>query len=273
MSYTPVIPFGGYAGWAFLNRTMEKQQAAFVASADIQRDELYFRENIGKIRTAEELVADRRLLGVALGAYGLDDDINNKFFIQKVLDEGSLDPDALANKLSDKRYLELTIAFGFGDYTTPRTVMSDFADKILTRYEERQFEIAVGSVDDTLRLAMNAEREIPILAAKDTSEKTKWYSIIGSEPLAAVFKTALGLPDSVGSLDVDQQVTIYQRKTEAIFGSADPAIFQNPETVDKLVKNYLLRSQISTFTAQGSGSVALQLLQLGSSGRGLSLLL
>ncbi|MEZ5684462.1 MAG: DUF1217 domain-containing protein [Paracoccaceae bacterium] len=273
MSYTPVIPLSGYAGWSFLNRTMEKQQAAFAASADIQRDETYFREKIGDVRSAEELVSDRRLLRVALGAYGLDDDIDNKYFIRKVLEEGSLDSESLANKMSDKRYLEFTIAFGFGDYDTPRTVMSDFADKLLARYEERQFEIAVGEVDDTLRLAMNAEREIPLLAAKTTSEKTKWYSIIGSDPLAAVFQTGLGLPASVGSLDVDQQVAIYQKKTEAMFGSSDPALFSDKDAVDKLVKNYLLLSQLSAGSSQSSGSVALQLLQASGGGNTLSLLL
>ncbi len=49
MSYTPVIPLSGYAGWKMLGRTMERQQAAFVASASVQRTEEYFREKIGGI--------------------------------------------------------------------------------------------------------------------------------------------------------------------------------------------------------------------------------
>ena len=134
MTYQPVVPVGGYAGWVFLNRTMDTQQAAFNSSAAIQRDVDYFKENIGEISSAEALVNDRRLLSVALGAFGLDDDINNKYFIQKVLDDGTLDDDALANKLSDKRYFEFSKAFGFGDFDTPNTVLSEFPDDIVNEY-------------------------------------------------------------------------------------------------------------------------------------------
>ncbi len=274
MSYTPVVPLSGYAGWTFLNRTIEKQQAAFVASADIQRNEDYFREKIGSIRTPEELVSDRRLLSVALGAFGLDDDIDNKYFIRKVLEEGTLDTDSLANKLADKTYLEFSKAFGFGDYSTPRTVLSDFADEILGRYETLQFERAVGDADETMRLALTVQRELPELAAKETSESTKWYTIIGSTTLSEAFRTALGLPSSVGALDVDQQVGVYQRKAEQVFGSSDPAQFTDADTLDKLVKTYLLRSQLTDTSSVSSGSAALQLLQGGGSGTSiLSLLL
>lgn len=272
MSYQPIVPFSGFAGWSFLNRTMEKQQAAFSASSEIQRNEDYFREKIGSIKTAEELVGDRRLLSVALGAFGLDDDIDNKFFIRKVLDEGSLDGDALANKLSDKRYLALTQAFGFGDYTTPRTVLSNFPDEILGQYETRQFEIAVGNSDNDMRLALALQRDLPALAAKTNTETTKWYSIIGSSTMSTVFQTALGLPRSVGSLDVDAQVKMYAAKADQLFGSSDPAQFSDGETLEKLTRDFLLRSQLSTSGSISSGDAALTLLQNASSGS-LSLLL
>ena len=151
MIYSPVLPVGGYAGWTFLNRTMAKQTAAFVKSPEIKRDEDYFRANIAKVTTAEQLVKDRRLLKVALGAFGLDADINNKAFIQKVLQDGTLKVGALSNKLADKQYQKFSAAFGFGDFATPRTKLSDFPDKILTAYRARQFEAAVGTQDGDLR--------------------------------------------------------------------------------------------------------------------------
>lgn len=274
MSYTPVVPFSGYAGWKFLSRTMEKQQATFVASAEIQRNEAYFREKIGSISTAEDLVADRRLLSVALGAFGLDDDINNKYFIRRVLEEGTLDDESFANKLSDKSYLSLSEAFGFGDYKTPRTALKGFADEILAKYETRQFEIAVGNADSSMRLALAVQRELPELAASASSESTKWYKIIGSSALSEAVRTALGLPDSVRSLDVDRQLTAYRQKSEQVFGSSDPSIFKDGDTLDKLVKLYLLRSQLTDTSSISGGSAALQLLQASrSSGSILSILL
>ncbi|MBC7476857.1 MAG: DUF1217 domain-containing protein, partial [Pseudorhodobacter sp.] len=160
MTYTPVIPVSGYAGWTFLKRTLAKQTETYIKSPDIKRDEDYFRANIGKVTTAADLVKDRRLLKVALGAYGLDADIDNKAFIQKVLEGGTLTASALAYRLADKQYLKMTAAFGFGDYTIPATKLSNFPDKIIAAYESRGFEAAVGEADGDLRLALNAKREL-----------------------------------------------------------------------------------------------------------------
>jgi len=271
MSYSPVIPFAGYTGWKFLGRTMQVQKAAFAASATLQRDEDYFRARIGSIKTAEDLVADRRLLKVALGAFGLDADIDNRYFIRKVLEEGTLDTSDLANKLSNKSYAEFSRAFGFGDYSTPRTVLSDFSDEILGAWRERQFEAAVGEADNSMRLALNAERELPILAAKTSTETTKWLTVIGSKPLAEVMRVAFGLPASFSSADIDAQVSNLQRKAEAMFGSSDPAVFSRPEHVEKLLKMYMLRNQ-SVGSSTTPQNAALQLLQAGSAAQG-SLLL
>ena len=82
---------------------------------------------------------------MALTAYGLEGDINNKAFIRKVLEDGTLKEGALANRLADKQYQKLSAAFGFGDFPVPRSKLSDFADKTLALYRTRQFETAVGN--------------------------------------------------------------------------------------------------------------------------------
>ncbi|RWR27126.1 DUF1217 domain-containing protein [Sinirhodobacter populi] len=272
MTYTPAIPTGGYAGWLILNRTMAKQEAAFVQTAAYQRNEDYFREKIGSITSAEELVADRRLLAVALGAFGLDDDINSKAFIRKVLAEGTQASDSLANRLSDKSYFKLAEAFGFGDYETPRTAEAGFADGILEKYKNRQFEVAVGEVNESFRFALTAQRDLPEIAAKSSSNNTKWYQIIGSSPLASFMQTALGLPTAVSSLDVDRQLEIYQQKAKTLFGTDDLAAIVSADGMDKLIKSYLVRTQLTEGTSATGQSAALQILQ-GTSTNLLSLLL
>lgn len=269
MTFSPVVPFGGYAGWKFLARTREAQQEAFANSRQLQRDETYFREKIGAVRTAEELVSDRRLLTVALGAFGLSDDINNKYFIRKVLEDGTLDTKALANKLADKRYLEFSKAFGFGDFATPRTQLSDFADKILVAYETRRFEEAVGEQNAQMRLAMNAERELGKLAVRNTSVDAKWFGVMGSAPMREVFQTALGLPASFASIDLDQQLSVMKDRAERFLGSPDVAQFADPEKVEQLVRLYLLRAETQTGTGYSGQSTALVLLQSAGARRGL----
>lgn len=264
MSYQPIVPFSGYAGWKVLNRTLETQKAAFESSSNIQKDEEYFREKISKVDNVETLVSDYRLLKVALGAFGLDDDISNKFFIRKVLEEGTLDDKSLANKLSDSRYKELSEAFGF-DLDPPNTKLSTFADEISQKYKTRQFEISVGNADQNFRFSLNIQRELPQIASKDSSENTKWFTIIGKEALAKPIRMGLGLPESVAALDLDQQLKIYKDKADQVFGSSDPALFQHPENVEKLIKYYLLREQVSSYSSSTTGAkTALTLLQNAS---------
>lgn len=262
MTYTPVIPVSGYAGWALLKRTMAKQTDAFVKSPEIVRDEDYFRANIGKINSAEDLVKDRRLLKVALGAFGLEADINNKAFIQKVLESKSLDTASLANRLANKQYLKLATAFGFGDFTTPSSKISTFPKQMLKDYKARSFEVAVGDQDGDLRLAMNAERELVALAQKTGSEDTKWFGILGNSALKQVFTKALGLPSSISAVDLDQQLKVFKDRADAIFGASTVSQFSDPIKVESVIRRFLVRSQAEASAgSSGSGAAALAMLQ------------
>lgn len=262
MTYTPAIPLAGYAGWAFLTRTRAAQMDAFVASPSVQRDEAYFRERIGSISTAAELVADRRLLSVALGAFGLEADIDNRYFIRKVLEDGTLDPDALGNRLADKRYLEFSAAFGFGDFATPRTKLSDFADSILASYETRGFEAAVGARDGNIRLAMNAQRELSALAGRGISDEAKWFTVMGSAPLREVIQTALGLPAAFAAVDLDQQLGVFRDRADRVLGSPDIGQFEDPDRIETLIRAFLVRAEAQAnaqvYSAQATALTLLQ---------------
>ncbi len=261
MSFQPIIPLTGLAGWNFLNRTMETQRTAFENSPSVKRDVDYFQEKIGDVTSAKELVADRRLLSVALGAFGLEADIGNKYFIQKILEDGTSDPEALGNKLADKRYLALSEAFGFGDNAIPLSQADGFAGKITDQFHARQFEVAVGQQNEDLRLALNLDRDLSDIVEQSTSENTKWFSIMGNPPLRQVFETALNMPTGSAQLDLDQQLGLFKDSAERVFGSSDPAIFTSQEAQEDLVQTFLLRSQIAQAQSfQSSASIALTLL-------------
>ncbi|QYK41585.1 MAG: DUF1217 domain-containing protein [Paracoccaceae bacterium] len=266
MTFQPALPLGGYAGWAFLKRTAPIQRAAFERAPEVTRDEAYFRQKIGSVRTAEQLVSDRRLLKVALGAFGLDGDLGNKAFIRKVLEDGTLNETALANRLADKQYAAMSAAFGFGDFATPRTQLSDFADGIVAAYKTRGFEAAVGQQDGRLRLALNAERELKALADRSISDDAKWFTVMGSRPLRAVFEAALRLPTSFGALDIDRQFDTLREKARAAFGDDRVAQFSEPARLEGLIRRYLVMSDLAQTAGPAgmSGAAgALAILQAG----------
>ena len=261
MSFAPALPLTGYAGWKFLKRTAATQAAVLNAQPEAKRDEAYFREKIGKIDTAADLVSDRRLLKIALGAFGLEGDINSKAFIQKVLEGGTLKEGSLANKLADKQYQKLSATFGFGDFRIPRSKQSDFSDKILSAYKTRAFEVAVGTQNDDLRLALNAERELADLAKKTTtSNDARWYSVLGSTPLRRVFEKALGLPSSFATLDIDRQLEVMKDKAKSQLGSDQLADFSDAAAKETLLRRFLVRSEAEAYRAQFGASAALTLM-------------
>lgn len=262
MSFQPVIPGQGLAGWHFLQRTYDAQFSAFNTSPLLDRDTSYFTEKIGSIFSAQELVGDRRLLTVALGAFGLSDDLNNRYFIQKVLEDGTGSSDALANKLADDRYKRLSDAFGFGPGDIPRTLDASGMSEIVSLHRTQSFEVSVGEQDDTMRIALYAQRELDRLANDKMSEDAKWFSVMALPPLRKMFETALGLPTSFGQINIDKQLTIFQDRASRTIGKPTVSQFAEPEALKKLTDLYLAKSQIASFNASfSSGSNALALLQ------------
>ena len=260
MTFQPIVPISGYGGWVYLQNTVETQKETFAASATVQRKMEYFRENISEISTAEDLTSDYQLLSVALDAFGLGEDINAKAFIQKVLNDGTIETTALSNKLSDKRYAALSKAFGFGDFDTPRTKLSYFADEILERFVDRSFEVAVGEVDNDMRLALNLSSALTEINENSESNNARWYGVMGNTAVRAIFDGAMGLPDSFASLDIDRQLEVYLERSEQLFDTDILSDFSEPDLQEKLIQTYLIRSSIETINTSSSASIALTLL-------------
>lgn len=259
MSFQPTVPLAGIAGWRFLERTAERQQAAFEKSPEIAREVAYFEEKIASVTSAAELVADRRLLKVALGAFGLETEIDKKAFIRRILEEGTNDPTDLASRLTDPAFRKLADAFGFGNAGGSQTATAGFAAKITSAYKTRAFEAAVGDANQNMRFAMNFRREIAALAE---GAGGSWYSILGSKPLRAVVEKAFGLPSSFGQIDIDKQRDTLMDKASAMFGSDSLTVFKDPAAVEKMITRFLARAQIEEGAiATGPAAAALTLLQ------------
>lgn len=267
MSYEPIILSTGIPGWNFLQSTYDRQFESFNQSASLQRENDYFLENIGEVNSAEDLVKDRRLLEVALGAFGLDDQIDMKALVQKVLEGGSTADDALAGRLGDDRWVGFTEAFGFGPGETKKTGDAQAMKDLVHTHKVQSFEVAIGEQDETMRTALYAQRELVPLVAEDESGEvpsvnTQWYNIIGQPQLQSMMQVALGLPENIAQTDIDQQVKAFREASERFFGTDDLSTFSDPDQMKKLVNIYLARADIAAFGGVSSpGAAALTLLQ------------
>lgn len=263
MPFAPAIPVGGLTGFRFLERTFAAQSATFVSSPDVQREVQYFQENAANITSVDQLMSDRRVLDVVLNAFGLEEDLNKGAFIRKVIEEGSTDPEAFANRLVEPAYREMSDFLGFGNFGG--TLVFDFArDEIVERYLTHRFELAVGDQDFDLRLAMNFKQDANELAGSATNEKTMWLRLLGSSPIRPVIEGALFLPSNFALIDLDQQVEEVQSRAQQFFGTSGRELFSDPANLDRMVERFLLRQQTLGGGGGGTtvaGSAALTLLQ------------
>lgn len=156
MTFDATLVGSGLVGWQFLQNTMETQVEMLENSASVASDLDYFRENISKVETPEDLVSDYRLLSVTLTAFGMSDQIEYKALLQKVLEEGAEDEDSLANRLSstDSRFLALSEAFDFTPISNIGTSQDGFSDNILYKFDiNAELEIEALEVEFSASLA------------------------------------------------------------------------------------------------------------------------
>jgi hypothetical protein len=262
VTFSPVLPGGGLAAWKLLGRTRPAQEQAFQRSPMIQRDVEHFRKVFSQFRTASDLTEDRRAMRVVLGAFGLQDDLNSKAFIRRVIAEGVEGRSALANRLSDRRYQAMAQSLQHLSQDLSGPVPDGLADKLVANFQARSFEVALGEVDQNIRLAASLQRDLPDLLTRHSSDQARWFGILGNPPLRTVLETALGLPKEFGKLDIDQQLTRIQVAVRRRFGAESVAQLAQPAQLEALTTRFLVMSQIREQQAITSPSMtALSLLQ------------
>lgn len=257
MSYSIQIGASGYAGWKVLERTAAMHQRNVANDPELQRSVSYFVSELPRLVDAGDLVEDFRLLRVVLGAFGLEGDANNKFFIRKILESDPDDRGSLVNRLSDKRYLQLNRAVGaFG---VP-VFNKESASKISDMYIRQEFERRVGEKDQNFRMALYAQRELMDLALGGGTENKKWYEILGSKPLRTLFEGAFGFSASYAKIPLERQVSEFRSGLDRLIGSEEISALSDPKNIDTLVRRFLLRADVSS-DRTSSFSVALRLLR------------
>ena len=259
MPIAPVLPSSGLSGWNFLNATLPAQEKLFNSSADIARDVEYFKANIGDVKTLDDLMGDRRLQKVALGAFGLGEEIDKGAFVRKVLEEGTTDRSAFAVRLNNSDYLEMARAF---DFSTGELSLSESdVESIVKNYQQESFEVSLGDVDNSMRLALNFKREISELASSGLSEAGGWFKAMGSAPLRAVLESAFNMPTGFSQLDIDKQKEMLSDKANQLFGGKSVEVFNDPDVIETTVRRYLLQEQVSSGpTSNTPGFAALSIL-------------
>lgn len=211
------------------------------AASYVKAETDYYQANVGKLTSIDDLMADKRLLNYALSAYGIDPQKEDPARIRSLLEGGVRDPDSPANKLTDKRYAAFVSAFNFEQYGEAATTYVAAQQPTVDKYMRQTLEENAGKSNEGVRLALNFQRK--------AGEITNWYDVLADKALASVVRTALGLPDSFATADIDRQVALFESKL-------DIADFTDPVKLSKFLGRFTSLYEIDHPTSSAASSVS-----------------
>lgn len=213
---------GAPAAWAVMQRTGDTLQTRFATFRSNTADAARLRERAPNIATVEDLLRDRRSLGLVLEAFQLEGEIDKKAILRKVMTEPLDDPNSFANRMADPRYSQLAASFAGRD--TKPLGSASLVDSLINRAMVNRFEKASGDANPGMRAALYFKRTIGAV--------TTIPQILADRALTEVVRGGLGLPEQFGLQTYDQQKAILTRRL-------DPATFSDPKAMNKLVVRYL----------------------------------
>lgn len=211
---------------------------------------------MGQIRSLDDLVADTATVKYALRAYGLQDETISDRDLRKLLTSDLSDPKSFANAKGDKKYVQFVQAFNF---TPEGTIQRDAEGaqsgaKLLSTQNQfllQTMEKQVGEQSEGGRLALYFLRKAP--------DVTSAYGILADKALFEVVRTALGLPASIASMDIEKQAKLLEAKI-------DFTDFQDAKKLDKFIARFSTLYDTANASAATSPAVALLGGSAGSNG-------
>jgi hypothetical protein len=123
-----------YFSYSYVTRNLNQSLTRVAQESDVARDAAYYKANIGKVRTVDDLMKDYRLYHYATKAYGLEDMAYAKAFMKKVLESDLTNSKSFANTLIDKRYREFAAAFSFAGGEKPVAQSDNQVDDMVGLY-------------------------------------------------------------------------------------------------------------------------------------------
>jgi hypothetical protein len=157
----------------------------------------YFEQNIGKVKSADDLVNNPRLFDYAMTAFGLGDMTYAQGLMKQVLAQGVTSSNALANTLPNPNILAFAKAFDFADNGASTTNSATLVANVVNRYLENSLQTAQGEQDPGVQLALYFQQNAPNI--------TSIYGILADKNLLTVVQTALGISPLTSAEPIDTQ--------------------------------------------------------------------
>lgn len=196
-----------------------------------EEESKYYSDNITKISSLKEFLADEKLVNVALVANGIDPETLEDGDLAKIFASDLDDPKSFINTQNNKALVSLVTSFNFD---ASGNLMYEDRSVIQTRrglyemhdmYLRSTLETQAGEDNAGVRLALYFERM--------ASSINNYYDVIADTALQEVFRVAFSLSEDLKSMDVDKQVSLLQK-------SMDIKKLADPDEVKKLITRFTM---------------------------------
>lgn len=261
--FTPAITQSGLGGWALLKATFDRQLEAFSNSSQVRADVTYLKDRLSSSISLESFLDDRRLMRISLTAFDLGGEEWKRGFIEKVLRESTLSESPFLSRISNSDYIAFAEVFSPQDGRISLTESE--TQTIVDNFEEASFRLAVGDVDNDMRLALNYEARIADLAKSGSSNETIAFRLLGNVPMRTVLETALNLPSDINALNIEKQSEILRERVRATLGVRQLSDLAETGVVERVIERFHAMQAISNGSqAFTPANVALTLLGGGN---------
>jgi hypothetical protein len=235
-----------------LKSTIELYNAAVddlkAENFDTKRENAYYTETIGKIKSLDEFLENKRLVEYVSKAFGFASGEIDDRKLRQILTSDLLDRDSFINRPENAEYRDLALAFNFtADGKLDLITHNQAQDReeivrTMDLYVRQSMEQSAGSDNAGVRLALYFQRK--------ASSLTSPYAILADAAIFEVVRTALSLPDTMSQADIDRQASMITKKI-------DIADFQDPKKVEKFLARFSALYDLKN--SSGASSIALAL--------------
>lgn len=216
--------------------------------AQAEKDAVHYRNAIADVGSVTDLLKDRKMVDILLVSKGLDPAKITTDYLRKVFSSDLTDAKSFANTEKDPRFAEIAASFNFdqeGNVARLAKIGPQKRDQLLetqNNYLQQNLETQQGDANPGVRLALYFQRK--------AGEVTSAYDILADKALAEVFRTIYGLPDSVGSMGVDQQAKVVEKYLN-LKDLTDPA------KLEKLLNRFSVMYDLKNGTSKVSPALAI----------------
>lgn len=189
----------------------------------------YYRDNILKVGSIDELLANEKLVSFIFDATGLDRETYDAEALGMILTSDLSDEKSFVNTLQDRSLRLLAASFNFApDGSVTREAVGILQSRAALleteeNYLRQTLEIEAGVDNEGVRLALYFQR--------NAQNITNVFDILADPALQEVVRVALGLPAEVAQGNIDALAA-------SIEDRLDIAEFSDPEKIEKFVQRF-----------------------------------